>query len=199
VVVDHRTSWVRSLPTPLGSVFVKTYEYNSWGSRLRNFGRRTAPWSRPRVVREFDALAWLLDHGFAGPKPLVALVWRRLGFVVRSTLVTTAWPGQRADEVLAGLAPTDRNAVAEAIGTLVGTLHALGFRDRNLDLRNLLVRATANGWQIAKIDSPRWQLRPPGKRDDALRRADWDRLSPQLTKFGVDAIARGAALRAHRD
>ncbi|MBL8753755.1 MAG: hypothetical protein JNK15_10685, partial [Planctomycetes bacterium] len=138
-VVDHRTSWVRKLSTPSGSVFAKTYEYKSWGSRLRDFGRRTAPWSRPRVVREFDALAWLQDHGFAGPTPLVALVWRRLGFVVRATLVTTAWPGTQADLVLAASAAPERNAVAESIGTLVGTLHALGFRDRNLDLRNLLV------------------------------------------------------------
>ena len=151
------------------------------------------------MVREFDALAWLQDHGFAGPTPLVALVWRRLGFVVRATLVTTAWPGTQADLVLAASAAPERNAVAESIGTLVGTLHALGFRDRNLDLRNLLVHGTPNGWVTAKIDSPRWQLRPAGRRDDALVRADWARLSPQLAAYGVEAIARAAALRVPAD
>lgn len=84
-------------------------------------------------------------------------------------------------------------AVAAAIGELVGRLHHLGFRDRNLDLRNLLVQRTAEGWQIAKIDSPRWRLVRPGARIDAATRADWLRLGPQLAAFGVLEAARAAA------
>lgn len=197
-VVEHRTSWVRRLKTPIGDVFLKTYEYKSWGHRLRSLGKRTAPWSQPRVVREFDALAWMLDHGLPAPTPLVALVWRRLGFVARSTLVTSAFPGTAASELLPDLGAAERNEVAAAIGTLVGTLHSLGFRDRNLDLRNLLVESTTNGWRIAKIDSPRHVLRPPGKREDAWTRADWQRLRKQLDPLGLADVAFAAATRTRR-
>jgi hypothetical protein len=194
-VTDRRSSWVRRLATAQGHVFVKTYEYKSWASRFRDFGKRTGPWAAPRTVREFTALAWLRDHGFPGPEPIVALVWRRLGFVRRTTLVTTAWPGRPADDVLASLGPAERREVGDAVGTLVGRLHALGFRDRNLDLRNLLVDRGSDGWNIAKIDSPRFRLRAPGRADDALARADWARLAPQLDAFDIADDARRAAAR----
>ncbi|MFY9343738.1 MAG: lipopolysaccharide kinase InaA family protein [Planctomycetota bacterium] len=194
-VVRHRSSWVRRLSTSRGAVYVKTYDYASWVSRLRDFGTRTGPWGRVRAVAEFEALTWLRDHDFAAPSPVAALVWRRCGFVRRAALVTTAFPGAPASEVLPAATAAERIRVAEAIGTLVGRLHALGFRDRNLDLRNLLVDAAADGPRIAKIDSPRFVLRARGNADDALARADWERLGPQLAAFGVLEVARAAAAR----
>jgi hypothetical protein len=137
-------------------------------------------------VREFDALAWLQANGFPGPRPLAALVWRRFGFVTRACLVTTSFGDGPADAILPGLDPAARQQLAAAIAAFVRELHRRGFRDRNLDLRNLLVARDANGWRIAKIDSPRHVLRPPGVADDALARADWARLGPQLRVFGVD-------------
>jgi len=179
-VVDGRTSFVRRHATPSGDVFVKVYEYVTWASRLRGCARRTAPWATPRPVREFDALQWLRQHGFHAPAPLLAAARRRLGFVAHAVLVTAAWPGQPASAVLPTLPVVERNALANAIRQLLSELHELGFRDRNFDLRNLLVQRTPTGWHIAKIDSPRHRFVRPGTTGDRLAAADWRRLEPQL-------------------
>lgn len=94
--------------------------------------------------------------------------------------------------MLPSLAAAERIDAAVAIGRFVYRLHELGFRDRNLDLRNLLLLRTAAAWQVTKIDSPRFVLRPPSRDEDALSRADWQRLAPQLAVFGLDAVAREA-------
>lgn len=197
VVTDHRTSWVRRLATPSGDVFVKVYEYGTWASRLRDLARRTGPWARSRAAAEYDALVWLRAHGLPAPDPLWVAEERTCGFLRRAVLVTAAFAGEPCNLLLPTLAPTDRSELARAIGTLVARLHASGFRDRNLDLRNLLARRDADGeWQIAKIDSPRHRLCRAGSTDDAAARADWARLLPQLAHFGVDAEARAAAATA---
>lgn len=193
VVTDHRSSWVRLVATPRGFCFVKTYEYESWISRLRDFGRRTAPWATPRAAREFDALVWLRAHDFAAPAPLATLVWRRCGFVARATLVTTAFPGTAADAMLPTLPTPERMVAARAIGAFVHRLHRLGFRDRNLDLRNLLLAATDGGYRVAKIDSGRFRLVRAGAAHDALAREDWRRLAPQLEALGMAQAAQDGA------
>lgn len=182
---DNRSSFVRRHPSPRGDVYVKVYQYNTWRERLRGAARRTAPWATPRPVREFDALAWLRQHGFDAPTPLFAAASRTFGFVAQAILVTAAWPGQRADTVLPTLGAAERNALAHAIRRLVRELHALGFRDRNFDLRNVLVQRTDGGWRIAKIDSPRHQLVRAGTAGDRLATADWRRLEPQLAACGA--------------
>ncbi|MEO6593205.1 MAG: lipopolysaccharide kinase InaA family protein [Planctomycetota bacterium] len=192
-VTNARSSWVRKLCTDLGTVFIKNYEYATWRDRLRDFAGRTGPWTRSRATREFDALAWMRARGLAAPEPLAALEDRCLGFLRRATLVTVAFPGETTADLLPRLSPEARHHLAEEIGRLVGRLHALGFRDRNLDLRNLLAHHSPAGWIVAKIDSPRHRLRASGRRTDALTRADWQRLSPQLDAFGLTHVARRAA------
>lgn len=191
-ITDHRSSWVRRLSTTSGDVFIKTYEYATWVSRLRSAVRRTGPGTQSRAAREFDALQWMLSRGLPAPEPLAVLEVRRFGFLVRATLVTTAFAGEPTDELMLRLAPADRELLAAAIGGFVRKLHGLGFRDRNLDLRNLLGQQVSGGWSIAKIDSPRHVLRAPGSDHDALAHADWARLLPQLERFGLAAIARAA-------
>lgn len=191
-VVEHRSSWVRRLPTALGEIYVKNYEYSTWASRLRDFGRRTGPFADGRARREFAALGWLRQQGFEAPPPLAVFERRRLGWLVQSTLVTVAWPGQPASTALAELPPDRRPILAAAIGRLLRSLHRLGFRDRNFDLRNLLVQPRGGDFAIANIDSPRWCLRRPGDAPDRLSRADWQRLLPQLAAFGVADAARRA-------
>lgn len=176
---------MRRLATSAGTVYVKTYEYLTWSSRLRGLWRWTSPWAAPRAVREFDALEWLRTRVQAGPRPLAALVERRLGFVCRATLLTTAHGDGSAASLLPQLAPAERQQAGLAIVAFVRRMHELGFRDRNLDLRNLLLARTGDGWQVAKIDSPRHVLRRPGPPDDALARADWARLLPQLRALGL--------------
>jgi hypothetical protein len=192
VVTDHRTSWVRELQVDGATYFVKVYEYATWGSRLRDFATRTGPWARSRAAAEFDALHWMTARGLPAPEAILAGETRRCGFLVRALLVTAAFPGDPVDSWLERLRANERRELAHAIGALVGRLHRLGFRDGNLDLRNLLARRDAGGWIVAKIDSPRHRLRAPGSVDQRLQ-ADWDRLLPQLARYGVDVVARTAA------
>ena len=130
--------------------------------------------------REWDALDWLRRNGFAGPQPLIAAEDRRFGFLRRGVLITEEWDGQPSDRVLAELAQKEADELIEAIEEFVRRLHAKGFRDRNLDLRNLLVRRVGRAWEIAKIDSPRWRLVRGVSSDDRLARADWARLQAQI-------------------
>lgn len=196
VVTDRRTSWVREVRIDARRFFVKSYEYDTWASRLRDFGHRTGAWARSRAAAEFDALVWMRRHGLPAPEPILVGERRCCGFLARAVLVTAAFPGEPVDRLLPGLDSGDRTALAAAIGDLVARLHRLGFRDRNLDLRNLLAhRDEAGAWVVAKIDSPRHRLRAPGTRD-RLTRADWQRLLPQLAGHGLDAAAKAGAAAA---
>ena len=192
MVTDHRTSWVRKLGDGAGSVFVKVYEYESWAQIIRTLGRRTAPWQTSRPAREFDALEWLSSRGLPAAEPLAVFEWRRLGFLRTALLVTRAYPGDPADQLLPTLDQATRRAAAAAIGRFVARLHALGFRDGNLDLRNLLLQRNEDAWTATKIDSPRHRLVRPGPPTDRAARADWSRLLPQLESLQVADAARAA-------
>lgn len=191
VVTDARTSWVRRLPPP-ANLFLKTYEYQSWVDRVRNFARWTRPFGRSRAAREFDALRWMRDRGLPAPEPVLVAEWRACGFLRLATLVTTAFPGGPAHELLPRLAPLPQRAVAEAIGRAVGRLHALGFFDGNLDLRNFVVDGSGADWIVGKIDSPRHRI-VRGPLPGPLVARDWQRLAPQLEHFELDEVARAAA------
>lgn len=196
-VTESRSSWVRRAHVGRVEIYLKTYEFASWRARLRSFGRRTAPWCKSRAQREFEALTWLRANHFPAPEPLAVLEVRRLGFLVRALVATAAFPGQPASQLLPTLPPAAQAELAAAVGALVGRLHAAGFRDRNLDLRNLIVDARGGAFRIAKIDSGRFRIVAPGAPDDALARADWDRLLPQLPT-GLASIARRAGAEASR-
>jgi hypothetical protein len=179
VVTDHRTSWVRRVVLDACTIYIKTYDYASAGGRLRGAFRTT--WLVPgRAVREWDALHWLRTHGFGAPEPLLAWTDRRLGFLRRAVLVTRAHPGRSLDALLPELAAGERDELLAALERFVERLHATGFRDGNLDARNLLAQPTEGGWSLAKLDSPRYRLVAAGAADDPLARADWQRLADSL-------------------
>jgi hypothetical protein len=149
---------------------------------------------RSSWVRRVSANASeLFINGFAAPEPLACFESRRLGFLRRATLITTAFDGEAADQILPTSDASTQRDLAAAIGAFVVALHERGFRDRNLDLRNLLVQHRGGQITIAKIDSPRFRLVQPGRREDALAIADWNRLLPQLAQFGVADDARNSA------
>lgn len=182
-VADHRTSWVRRLDLAPYTVYIKTYDYGYRGG-LRRGLLRTTFLVPGRAAREWDALKWLQDNGFGGPAPLAALADRRFGCLRRSVLITEADPGLPADRLLPTLPAAERDALLAAIERFVLRLHATGFRDRNLDLRNLLAERRADDdWRVAKIDSPRHRLLSAGPADDRLARADWDRLAASIARL----------------
>jgi Lipopolysaccharide kinase (Kdo/WaaP) family len=186
-VRSARSSWVRRLRSGDKDYFVKTYDYLGPRAALRGAFRNT--FLRPsRAAREWDALAWLEAERFQAPAPVCVLERRQCGFLRRAVLVSRAWPGEQVDLLMARSTTAERQQLAAAVIELVVALHQRGFRDGNLDLRNLLARAGADGWLIAKLDSPRWHLTAAGRSDDRLARADWARLMPQLLAYVPDAM-----------
>jgi hypothetical protein len=184
VVTDRRTSWVRRVDLDAYAIYVKTYDYGTTGGRVRGLFRTT--WLAPgRALREWNALHWLRAHGFGAPEPLQVWTDRRLGVLRRAVLVTRAHPGRPLSELLPELASAERAALLAALEAFVAALHAAGFRDRNLDARNLLAERAAGSWSLAKLDSPRHRLVAPGPADDRLARADWQRLADSLAALGL--------------
>jgi hypothetical protein len=182
-VVTHRSSWVRELRLGPERCFAKTYDYPRWQDRARGWLRTTclAP---SRADREAAAADWLRANGFAAAEPLLVWELRHRGQLWRALLITRAVPGRPLDRLLPELPAAERAALLQQLDRWLARLHAAGFRDRNLDLRNLLAEpagdpADPESWRIAKIDSPRWRLRAP-MRDDRLARADRARLARSI-------------------
>lgn len=188
-VVTHRSSWVRRLTTDAGEFYVKCYEYRGWKDRTRNWAKWTAPWRPSRPARECAAYSWLRSHGFLAPAHFACLEQRHCGFLTRAFVITSSLGGLSAERFLAQASRCEREAAARLIGRFVRALHTAGFRDRNLDLRNLIV----DGDQVAKIDSPRHRVLKPGPATDSLARADWSRLLPQLATFDAAETAQREA------
>jgi hypothetical protein len=184
VVTDQPTTWVRHARIGSTDCYIKTYDYPTWRDRFRGLGRNTAL-ARSRPARELAALKWLQAHGFEAPVGLAVGEARRLGWLRRATLVTAAWPGRPLDQLLPELSDADRNLLLQELRRLVARLHGAGFRDGNLDLRNLLARRNLGSWEIAKIDSPRFRLVAAGEALDRWARRDWQRLRDSLAAAGV--------------
>ena len=196
-VTAARSSWVRRTESGASSYFIKVYSYSGIGSQLRGAARNTGPCTHSRALREARALLWLTQQGFPGPRPVVVLEARRWKLLTMAVLVTVAWPGENLDRLLPQLAPARRLQLAKELGQLVANLHRRGFRDRNLDLRNVLARERPDqSFELCKIDSGRFRIVAAGAHEDALARADWDRLLPQLEPFGLAAVVRDAARAA---
>ncbi len=181
-VTAARSSRVRRLASVVSVYFIKTYEYPSHADRWRGALRNT--FLKPsRARREWDALAWQRRAGLPTAEPVLAWEERRCGWLHRAVLVTREAPGTPLDRLLPTLPPARQAQVGRAVGDLVRRLHELGFRDRNLDLRNLLAAPVGAAWQVANIDSPRFRLVRPGPPHDRLAHADWARLRPQFAPF----------------
>jgi len=194
IVTDGRSSWVRKALCPVGEIYVKTYEYSTWVDRLRPTWRSTGPWRRSRAAAEFDALAWMQGHQIPSARPLAVWEQRQCGWLCRAMLLTAAWPGQPLATWLEKLTVAEARPLAAAVGSAVARLHTLGFRDRNLDARNLLAASGPHGdWLVAKIDSPRHFLRQPGPPADRAAAADWRRLLPQIQPPELRKVALASA------
>lgn len=185
-VVTHRSSWVRQLDLgTAGSFFIKTYNYATWNDRLRGLGRTT--WLAPsRADREARAYKWLARNGFVTPRQWFAWDQRQLGMLRRAALLSAAVPGDTLEQLLPCLAPPAQVELLGALGAWVSRLHALGFRDRNLDLRNIVATTSPRGWSLAKIDAPRWRRRGPDRTPDRLCTQDWARLEASIRTLGLD-------------
>jgi hypothetical protein len=189
-ITDARTSFVRRLRCAGFDVHVKVYEYTSWKDRVRGIGRTTL-FARSRASREAAAYEWLAARGFAAAQVRLVHERRSLGVLCRAVLVTDTLPGDSLATMLPRLDATSRRRCIEALVQFVSALHAAGFRDRNLDLRNLVASTPSaagpgvfGGFRLWKIDSPRFRIRRPGLACDSLARRDWQRLARSLAEVG---------------
>lgn len=188
-VEDHRSSWVRRADISPFDCHIKVYDYPTLRDRLRGVGRNTAL-APSRAARELRALRWLRAHGFDAPLPLGLAEVRAAGLLRRATLVTETWPGRDVPSLLGEFDGADRERLVRAVWRFVERLHAAGFRDRNLDPRNLLARRAEDGsFQVAKIDSPRHAIPRNRTRARRLAREDVARLQRGLLELGVPVTA----------
>lgn len=179
VVTDHRSSWVRRHRIAELDLFAKTYDYPGLGDRLRGI-LRTTVLAQGRARREAAALDWLTGEGFPAPSVLGVAEVRRHGWLRRSVLFLSAWPGQRVDHLIVGLGEARRAHLIAATWRFVDQLHEAGFVDGNLDPRNLLARAVGEDFEVTKIDSPRYRLFGRGKAPARAMAADRARLASQF-------------------
>lgn len=178
------SSWVRCQEIGSKTYYVKTYDYPSLRAKGRGWLRNTA-FAETRAEREYRALRWLARAGFPAPRPAAVWLDRTFLGVNRACLVTEAWPGRPVDRLLLELDPGQGRSLLADLRGQIESMHALGFRDRNMDLRNWLARSSGEGrWELAKIDSPRFRLLPPGPARDPLAAEDWSRLRSSLARSG---------------
>jgi hypothetical protein len=184
LVKRTRTGWVQRVQTAEGAWFCKTYVYPTARDRWRGLFRTTclAP---SRARREAEALAWLASQGFPSARPVLLAEDRRGGMLHAAVLATEAVEGPDLEQLLPRLAAPVRTALLHALRAFVEALHHRGFRDRNLDLRNLLLSGTVQAPSFVKIDSPRHVVVRRGRRADALARQDWHRLTASLRALGL--------------
>lgn len=188
-VASHATSWVRRWEDGPTAYYIKTYDYPTCTARFRGLGRNTFL-AQSRPYREQKALRWLADHGFPVPQVRAVIESRFLralagGFLLRGVLVTEAWQGEPLPVVLSSLSPEQCTEVLKPLHEFVTRLHTAGFRDRNMNLRNILARKNGSGWQFVKIDSPRFRLVTPGPAKDVWTQEDWQRLNQDLASMGL--------------
>lgn len=192
-VAASRSSWVRRITIGTRDYFAKTYVYPTLRDRLRGTLRNTGPLRASRAQQEFRALDWFRAAGFPTPDTAGFLEERTFGWVRRALLVTAAFPGRDLAQLLTSEPEASRARIAERLGQFVARMHALGFRDGNLDLRNLLLADDRSTLLLAKIDSPKHRVTARGTQQDRWTRADWARLMPQLEAFGMAEATRRAA------
>lgn len=200
-ITSHRTSWVQRLRCDAGTFYLKTYEYATWSARIGQLLRRPASVLAGRAAREFAALRWLHEHQFLAPEAVAHGAWRSGGLLRRGLLISRELPGERLDQLVQTVSGPALADLARALGRFVARLHAAGFRDRNLDPRNLLAQrhppqdadVTLATWTIGKLDAPRFVLRRPGPATDADAAADWNRLLAQLPTGFASQVRAAAA------
>jgi hypothetical protein len=165
---------------PARRAFLKYGPLRAWPA-LRHRARTLVPRIEIPRLQEHANLAWLREHGFGAPRPLVAGVLVRLCLPRFQFLVSEEAPGTRTlAEVLADPDDAQRTAALELLARDAARLHAFGFTHRDLFARNLLV-AGADPAALRLLFLDAWRGGPRR----GLRGAEYD-----LACFLLDAGAR---------
>ena len=188
-LASHRTGEVVQIQGPEGRTYIrKGHWYPTARDRWRGVLRNTAG-ARSRVRREAENLLALHRRGL-NPDLVVAVGERRRGgFLWDSFLVLHHWPGDRFDHFLDRLEEPERRQRVVRLAEFVAQLHHHRYVDRDLHLRNVLVRPPS--MTLAKVDCSRGAFfhRLDRRHDVAVRR-DLNDLSQELrTSYGESTAA----------
>jgi tRNA A-37 threonylcarbamoyl transferase component Bud32 len=114
----------------------------------------------PRL-REFENLAWLREHGFHAPRPLLAGVGFRLLLPSFQFLLTEAVePARTLRELFEGEQRELRVPALEELGRELARMHAAGFVHRDAFPRNILFDGSVAKPRIHFLDAWRGGPRP---------------------------------------
>lgn len=173
-------------------VVLREYRRGGWLARCV---RRTYLGPRARPFHELAVTARARGRGIPTAEVLAARVVGRL--VYRGAIVTLEIPGARPvlDALRAEASADGRQSIAAAVGRAVGAMHRQGLAHADLNCGNLLVAASAHGWDARVIDLDRAALVEPPL-GDAGRRAALARLARSLRKLDPGAELAGPAVRA---
>lgn len=161
VIKFQRKVAVGDIDTPVGTLFVKRYNVHAWRVLVASLGRPSP------ARRAFVAARGLAERGFAVPRVVAAVEYRRAGLCMRSFFLTRAvTDAETADLRWAALSagPPDaarrraRWALARALGALFRALHARGVYHADLKDVNILVRGAPEQPELVLLDLERVTL-----------------------------------------
>ena len=199
----HRTgdvTRIEAADSPFGVAAIrKRFWYPTGRDRWRGVLRTT--WlARSRVAGEFASLEALAA---AGLQPRLALAFgeARHHGMLRDSFLFLRWidASPLAERLRMESDRARRTALLVALGRFAGSLHRLGFVDRDLHLRNLLVpidaaKEGATGPSLVKIDSPFGRLAAGAarQRGEERDRADLERDLAATTDAAEQATFRAS-------
>jgi tRNA A-37 threonylcarbamoyl transferase component Bud32 len=143
---------------PLGEGTRAVVKRFGWRKRWH---RWFSPFKRSKAVRSFLAARRLLELGIRTPEPLLAIEFRRSGFVRANYFFTEFLGPARNSRVL--LRETDRpEEIVREIARIVRRMHEGGLCHRDLTLANFLRREGEAGLYVIDLNRARVRRRIGG-------------------------------------
>lgn len=173
-VGEGRNQVIRIAGDPV--LWVKIFAPRGPLSFLRYIGRGT------KADKAWNIAFALNAAGVTTPRPLAGLSGRGIRARLRAVIVYEDFAGAGSFAVALKNAPaTQRAGLLAAAGRYLATFHDAGFRHRDLQGSNLLVRGGKEGYEFMIIDINRARYHPRLSRRQRLR--DLERLPLEMQDF----------------
>jgi tRNA A-37 threonylcarbamoyl transferase component Bud32 len=117
-----------------------------------------SPFKRSKAIRSFRAARRLLELGVRTPEPLLAIEFRRHGFVRANYFIAESLGATRSSRVLLRVSDRPEGIVRE-IARIVRRMHEGGLCHRDLTLANFLKRDGEEGFYVIDLNRARVRRR----------------------------------------